>query len=45
MIGAWGSNLPGATPEGWQKPMTGSLDELRVFKRPLLMQKFLRYFS
>jgi len=35
LIGAWGSNLPGATPEGWQKPMTGSLDELRVFKKAL----------
>lgn len=35
LIGAWGTNLPGGTPEAWQKAMTGSLDELRVFNKAL----------
>ncbi len=36
VIGAWGVNVPGGgTAEGWQKPMTGSLDELRVYNKAL----------
>lgn len=35
VIGAWGTNLPGGTAEVWQKPMTGSVDELRVFNKAL----------
>jgi hypothetical protein len=34
VIGAWGSNL-GATSEAWQVPMTGMVDELRVFNKAL----------
>jgi len=35
VIGAWGTNLPGGTAEAWQKPMNGSVDELRVFNKAL----------
>ncbi len=36
IIGAWATNLPGGgTAEVWQKPLTGSVDELRVFKKAL----------
>ncbi|MFN0048523.1 MAG: LamG domain-containing protein [Cytophagales bacterium] len=35
VIGAWGSNLPGQTAEGWQVPMTGKIDELRVWNKAL----------
>lgn len=35
VIGAWGTNLPGGTAEAWQKPMTGAVDELRVFNKAL----------
>jgi Concanavalin A-like lectin/glucanases superfamily len=35
VIGAWGTNLPGGTAEAWQVPMTGSVDELRVFNKAL----------
>lgn len=36
VIGAWGTNLPGGgTAEAWQKPMTGMVDELRVFNKAL----------
>lgn len=36
VIGAWGTNVPGGgTAEAWQKPMTGSVDELRVFNKAL----------
>jgi hypothetical protein len=34
IIGAWGSNLSG-TPESWQVPMTGLIDELRVYSKAL----------
>jgi len=36
LIGAWGTNIPGGgTAEAWQKPMIGSLDELRVYNKAL----------
>ena len=36
VIGAWGTNVPGGgTAEAWQKPFTGSIDELRVFNKAL----------
>lgn len=36
LIGAFGTNVPGGgTAEGWQKPMTGSVDELRVYNKAL----------
>lgn len=37
VIGAWGTNVPGngGTAEPWQKPMTGSVDELRVYNKAL----------
>ncbi len=36
VIGAWGTNVPGGgTAEAWQKPLTGSVDELRVFNKAL----------
>ncbi|MFZ1703983.1 MAG: LamG domain-containing protein [Saprospiraceae bacterium] len=36
VIGAWGTNVPGGgTAEAWQVPMTGSMDELRVFNKAL----------
>lgn len=36
VIGAWGTNVPGGgTPEVWQKPMTGMIDEVRVFNKAL----------
>jgi hypothetical protein len=36
VIGAWGTNAPGGgTAEGWQVPMTGSVDELRVYNKAL----------
>ncbi|MES2796036.1 MAG: LamG domain-containing protein [Bacteroidota bacterium] len=34
IIGAWGTNVSG-TPESWQKPMTGMIDEVRVFNKAL----------
>jgi hypothetical protein len=36
LIGAWGTNVPGGgTAEGWQVPMTGLVDELRVYNKAL----------
>jgi len=36
VIGAWGTNVAGGgTAEGWQVPMTGSMDEVRVFNKAL----------
>lgn len=35
IIGAWPTNLPGGTAEAWQVPLTGSVDELRVFNKAL----------
>lgn len=35
VIGAWGTNLPGGTAEAWQIPLTGSVDEVRVFSKAL----------
>ncbi len=35
LIGAWNTNLPGGTPDAWQVPMTGSVDEIRVFNKAL----------
>lgn len=34
VIGAWGSNL-GTSAEGWQVPMTGMMDEIRVYNKAL----------
>lgn len=34
IIGAWGTNISG-TPEGWQIPMTGLVDEVRVYNKAL----------
>ena len=34
VIGAWGTNVSG-TPEAWQVPMTGMVDEIRVFNKAL----------
>lgn len=35
VIGAWGSNVTGQTSESWQAPMTGLLDEMRVYNKAL----------
>ena len=36
IIGAFGTNIPGGlAPDGWQKPMTGNIDEIRVWKKAL----------
>lgn len=35
VIGAWGTNLPGGTPEVWQKAMNGMVDEIRVYNKAL----------
>ncbi len=36
VIGAWGTNVPGGgVAEAWQVPMTGSVDEVRVFNKAL----------
>ena len=36
LIGAFNTNTPGnGTPEGWQVPMTGKVDEVRVWKKAL----------
>jgi hypothetical protein len=35
VIGAFGSNLPGGTAEAWQKPLNGSIDEVRVYNKSL----------
>ncbi len=34
LIGAWGTNISG-TPDAWQKPMTGLVDEIRVYNKAL----------
>lgn len=34
LIGAWGTNISG-TPDSWQVPMTGMMDELRVWNKAL----------
>ncbi len=34
IIGAWGTNISG-TPDSWQKPMTGLVDEIRVYNKAL----------
>ena len=36
IIGAFGTNIPGGlTPDGWQKPMTGNIDEIRIWTKAL----------
>jgi hypothetical protein len=35
IIGAWGTNVSGGTSEAWQVPMTGLLDEIRIFNKAL----------
>jgi hypothetical protein len=35
VLGAWGTNLPGATADSWQVPMTGLMDEVRVYSKAL----------
>ncbi len=35
VIGAWGTNVTGGTSEAWQAPMTGLLDEMRIFNKAL----------
>lgn len=35
LIGAFGTNLPGRTPDAWQKTMIGQVDELRVYSKAL----------
>ncbi|RRA99040.1 LamG domain-containing protein [Larkinella rosea] len=35
IIGAWATNLPGGTAEAWQVPMTGQIDEVRVYNKAL----------
>jgi len=35
IIGAWGTNVTGQTSESWQAPMTGLLDEMRVYNKAL----------
>jgi hypothetical protein len=35
IIGAWGTNVSGGTAEAWQVPMTGMVDEIRVFNKAL----------
>jgi hypothetical protein len=34
IIGAWGTNVSG-TPDSWQVPMTGQIDEIRVYNKAL----------
>jgi Concanavalin A-like lectin/glucanases superfamily len=34
IIGAWGTNISG-TPDSWQVPMTGLVDEVRVYNKAL----------
>lgn len=35
VIGAFATNLPGGTPDAWQKPFNGQIDELRVYNKAL----------
>ena len=35
IMGAWGTNLPGGNPDSWQLPMTGQLDEVRIYSKAL----------
>ena len=36
IMGAWGTNLPGGgTADSWQVPMTGQLDEVRIYNKAL----------
>ncbi|QIP12332.1 LamG domain-containing protein [Spirosoma aureum] len=35
IIGAWGTNLPGGKPDSWQTPMTGQVDEVRIYSKAL----------
>lgn len=36
IMGAWGTNLPGGgTADSWQQPMTGQLDEVRIYSKAL----------
>lgn len=36
IMGAWGTNLPGGgTADSWQMPMTGQMDEVRVYSKAL----------
>ena len=35
IIGAWGTNLPGGKPDSWQVPMTGQIDEVRLYNKAL----------
>ncbi len=34
IIGAWGTNVSG-TPDSWQVPLTGAIDEIRVYNKAL----------
>lgn len=35
IFGAWGTNLPGGKPDSWQQPMTGQIDEVRIYSKAL----------
>ncbi len=36
VMGAWGTNLPGGgTADSWQMPMTGQMDEVRLYSKAL----------
>ena len=35
LLGAFATNLPGRTADAWQTPMTGKIDEVRVWKKSL----------
>lgn len=35
IIGAWLTNLPGGTPDVWQVPFTGQVDEVRIYNKAL----------
>lgn len=35
VLGAWGTNTAGGTAESWQVPMTGSMDEVRIFNKAI----------
>ncbi|RVU24774.1 LamG domain-containing protein [Sandaracinomonas limnophila] len=45
VIGAWGSNVSGQTSETWQAPMTGLIDELRVYNKALTEGEILSLFK
>ena len=35
VIGGFGTNAPGGTPDTWQQPMNGQLDEIRLYNKAL----------